>query len=80
VIGLSILSGSHQSLIPDVLRELRSVGVTAPVVVGGIIPDADRPTLLAAGVAAVYTPKDYSISKIMNDIVDIVEQRRQSAP
>jgi (2R)-ethylmalonyl-CoA mutase len=79
VIGLSILSGSHQSLIPDVLRELRSVGVTAPVVVGGIIPDADRPTLLAAGVAAVYTPKDYSISKIMNDIVDIVEQRRQSA-
>jgi (2R)-ethylmalonyl-CoA mutase len=80
VIGLSILSGSHQSLIPDVLRELRSVGVTAPVVVGGIIPDADRPTLLAAGVAAVYTPKDYSISKIMNDIVDIVEQRRQSTP
>ena len=80
MIGLSILSGSHQSLIPDVLRELRSVGVTAPVVVGGIIPDADRPTLLAAGVAAVYTPKDYSISKIMNDIVDIVEQRRQSAP
>jgi (2R)-ethylmalonyl-CoA mutase len=50
------------------------------VVVGGIIPDADRPTLLAAGVAAVYTPKDYSISKIMNDIVDIVEQRRQSTP
>jgi len=78
VIGLSILSGSHQSLIPDVLQELRSVGVTAPVVVGGIIPDADQPVLLAAGVAAVYTPKDYSVARIMNDIVDIVARHRNA--
>ena len=78
VIGLSILSGSHQSLIPDVLQELRRVGVTAPVVVGGIIPDADQPVLLAAGVAAVYTPKDYSVARIMNDIVDIVARHRDA--
>jgi len=76
VIGLSILSGSHQSLIPDVLRELHDVGVTAPVVVGGIIPDADQPDLIAAGVAAVYTPKDYSVGRIMDDIVNIVERHR----
>lgn len=76
VIGLSILSGSHQSLIPDVLRELHEVGVTAPVVVGGIIPDADQPDLIAAGVAAVYTPKDYSVGRIMDDIVNIVERHR----
>ena len=76
VIGLSILSGSHQALVPDVLRELRAVGVTAPVIVGGIIPDDDRVALLAAGVAAVYTPKDYAVARIMSDIVDIVERHR----
>ena len=76
VIGLSILSGSHQALVPDVLRELSAVGVTAPVVVGGIIPDDDRVALLAAGVAAVYTPKDYAVARIMSDIVDIVERHR----
>ena len=76
VIGLSILSGSHQALVPDVLRELKSVGVDVPVVVGGIIPDDDRESLLAAGVAAVYTPKDYAVARIMSDIVDIVERHR----
>ncbi|MEY4601416.1 MAG: putative methylmalonyl-CoA mutase [Actinomycetota bacterium] len=76
VIGLSILSGSHQALVPDVLRELSAVGVTAPVVVGGIIPDDDRVALLAAGVVAVYTPKDYAVARIMSDIVDIVERHR----
>jgi (2R)-ethylmalonyl-CoA mutase len=59
-----------------VLRELHDVGVTAPVVVGGIIPDADQPDLIAAGVAAVYTPKDYSVGRIMDDIVNIVERHR----
>ena len=76
VIGLSILSGSHQALVPDVLRELNAVGVTAPVIVGGIIPDDDRATLLAAGVTAVYTPKDYAVARIMSDIVGIVERHR----
>jgi (2R)-ethylmalonyl-CoA mutase len=76
VVGLSILSGSHQALVPDVIRELSAIGVDVPVVVGGIIPDQDRVLLLAAGVAAVYTPKDYAIAQIMSDIVDIVERHR----
>ena len=76
VVGLSILSGSHQALVPDVIRELSVLGVDVPVVVGGIIPDQDRVLLMAAGVAAVYTPKDYAIAQIMSDIVDIVERHR----
>jgi (2R)-ethylmalonyl-CoA mutase len=76
VVGLSILSGSHQALVPDVIRELNAIGVDVPVVVGGIIPDQDRVLLMAAGVAAVYTPKDYAIAQIMSDIVDIVERHR----
>ena len=75
VVGLSILSGSHQELIPDVLRELEEAGVDVPVVVGGIIPQADEDELLAAGVARVYTPKDFEVSKIMGDIVDLVAER-----
>jgi (2R)-ethylmalonyl-CoA mutase len=76
VIGLSILSGSHQALVPDVLRELNELGVDAPVIVGGIIPDDDRTSLLKTGVTAVYTPKDYAVAQIMSDIVDIVERHR----
>ena len=76
VIGLSILSGSHRALVPDVIHELAAVGVDVPVVVGGIIPDDDRAALLSAGVAAVYTPKDYAVAQIMSDIVDIVERHR----
>ncbi|MFZ9622024.1 MAG: protein meaA [Ilumatobacteraceae bacterium] len=76
VIGLSILSGSHQALVPDVLHELNSLGVDAPVIVGGIIPDDDRTSLLESGVTAVYTPKDYAVAQIMSDIVDIVERHR----
>ena len=79
VIGLSILSGSHLALVPDVLAELRTLDVRVPVVVGGIIPDDDRATLLAGGVAGVYTPKDYAIAQIMSDIVDIVERHRAAA-
>ncbi len=74
VIGLSILSGSHNSLIPDVIEALRGRGVTAPVVVGGIIPEADITALKAAGVAAVYTPKDFDLTKIMADIVSVVAE------
>ena len=79
VIGLSILSGSHLALVPEVLRELTSLSVQVPVVVGGIIPDDDRDALIASGVAAVYTPKDYAISRIMHDIVAIVERHRTAS-
>jgi ethylmalonyl-CoA mutase len=72
VIGLSILSGSHRELIPAVLEALREVGVQAPVVVGGIIPEQDLAALREAGVAAVYTPKDFDINRIMRDIVELV--------
>ena len=68
VVGLSILSGSHMELIPEVVRLLRAEGVTCPVVVGGIIPDDDRVKLTDAGVAAVYTPKDFEVTAIIGDI------------
>ncbi|MGK2948671.1 MAG: protein meaA [Acidimicrobiales bacterium] len=76
VIGLSILSGSHLELVPEVVRLCRERGVDAPVVAGGIIPEADRPRLLAADVAAVYTPKDFELTKIMGEIVDLAIARR----
>jgi (2R)-ethylmalonyl-CoA mutase len=72
VIGLSILSGSHRELIPAVIDALRDAGVQAPVVVGGIIPEQDVAALRDAGVAAVYTPKDFDINRIMRDIVALV--------
>jgi ethylmalonyl-CoA mutase len=72
VIGLSILSGSHRDLIPAVMDALREAGVEAPVVVGGIIPEQDVAGLEQAGVAAVYTPKDFDITRIMRDIVTLV--------
>jgi (2R)-ethylmalonyl-CoA mutase len=72
VIGLSILSGSHRELIPAVIDALREAGVTAPVVVGGIIPDQDVAPLKDAGVACVYTPKDFDLTQIMRDIVELV--------
>ena len=76
VIGLSILSGSHLELVPEVVRLCRERGVTAPVVAGGIIPEDDRPRLLAADVAAVYTPKDFELARIMTEIVDLAVARR----
>jgi ethylmalonyl-CoA mutase len=72
VIGLSILSGSHRELIPAVIEALREAGVEAPVIVGGIVPEQDVEPLRQAGVAAVYTPKDFDISKIMGEIVELV--------
>lgn len=69
-VGLSILSGSHLELIPDVLERMRAAGLDdVPVVVGGIIPAADETALLAQGVAAVFTPKDFGITEIMGRIV-----------
>jgi (2R)-ethylmalonyl-CoA mutase len=73
VIGLSILSGSHRELIPDVIAALD--GADIPVVVGGIIPDADVAELRRAGVAAVYTPKDFELDRIMRDIVALVAEK-----
>ncbi|MEY2778973.1 MAG: putative methylmalonyl-CoA mutase [Actinomycetota bacterium] len=78
VIGLSILSGSHLQLVPDVIAELAAVGVTAPVVLGGIIPESDRDGLLANGVKAIYTPKDFDIARIMRDIAEIAAAYRAS--
>jgi (2R)-ethylmalonyl-CoA mutase len=75
VIGLSILSGSHRELIPAVLDALREAGVSAPVVLGGIIPEQDVAPLKQAGVAAVYTPKDFDLTRIIGDIVELVGER-----
>jgi (2R)-ethylmalonyl-CoA mutase len=75
VIGLSILSGSHLELVPEVVRMLREEGVDAPVVAGGIIPPADAKRLREAGVAGVYTPKDFDINRIMGEIVELVGER-----
>jgi (2R)-ethylmalonyl-CoA mutase len=74
VIGLSILSGSHLELVPEVVRLLREEGVEVPVVVGGIIPAADAKRLREAGVAGVYTPKDFDINRIIAEIAALVEQ------
>ncbi len=72
LVGLSVLSGSHRLLVPETVRLLRANGVDAPVVVGGIIPEADRSELLAAGVARVYTPKDFRLSDIVAELAELV--------
>jgi len=76
IIGLSILSGSHLELVPEVVRLVRAAGVTAPVVAGGIIPEDDRPRLMDQGVAAVYTPKDFELTRIMEDIARLALAHR----
>ena len=77
IVGLSILSGSHRELIPAVLGALREAGVgDTPVVVGGIIPDADAAWLQQAGIAAVYTPKDWDLNQMMRDIISLVGERQ----
>jgi (2R)-ethylmalonyl-CoA mutase len=76
VVGLSILSGSHLPLVKDVIARLKQAGIDdVPVVVGGIIPPEDAEELEQAGVAAVYTPKDFELNRIMFDLVRIVESR-----
>jgi (2R)-ethylmalonyl-CoA mutase len=79
VVGLSILSGSHLELIPETVRLLEENGVDAPVVVGGIIPRADAERLREAGVAGVYTPKDFDVNRIMSEIVELVCSRAEAA-
>jgi ethylmalonyl-CoA mutase len=79
VIGLSILSGSHLELVPEVVRLVRAGGAEAPIVVGGIIPDQDRKALVDAGVAAVYTPKDFEVGRLMAAIAELgIAHRSQS--
>jgi (2R)-ethylmalonyl-CoA mutase len=74
-VGLSILSGSHMELVPDVLDGLRAAGLAdVPVVVGGIIPESDGRRLIELGVAAVYTPKDFGLTEIMAGIVQVIRQ------
>jgi len=81
LVGLSILSGSHMELVPDVLRGLRDNGAgDVPVVVGGIIPEADGAALRAAGVAAVFTPKDFGLNDIMGRFVTIIRGSRGMEP
>ena len=74
MVGLSILSGSHVPLVREVMEKLRSEGLNVPVVVGGIIPPEDEALLKKSGVAAVFTPKDYEVNRILTDLVKIVEQ------
>jgi (2R)-ethylmalonyl-CoA mutase len=75
LIGLSILSGSHLALVPEVVERLRKAGLgDVPVVAGGIIPEADAERLRAEGVAAVYTPKDFELDNIMSDLIDLVDR------
>jgi (2R)-ethylmalonyl-CoA mutase len=77
-IGLSILSGSHMELVPQTLTGLREAGVDAPVVVGGIIPAEDQDQLLAAGVAAIFTPKDFQLVEIVEAMAQLaLDHRRQ---
>lgn len=74
VVGLSILSGSHVPLVEDVVARMRAQGLGhIPVIIGGIIPKEDEETLRAAGVAAIYTPKDFDLTAIMSDVVDLVD-------
>jgi ethylmalonyl-CoA mutase len=80
VVGLSVLSGSHVALVGDVLSRLKAVGLgDLPVVVGGIIPPDDAAMLVEAGVARVYTPKDFDLNAIMADIVDLVDRAGREA-
>jgi ethylmalonyl-CoA mutase len=74
IVGLSVLSGSHLGAVPAVLDGLRDAGVSVPVVVGGIIPAEDAETLRVAGVARVFTPKDFGLTAIVDELVTVVRE------
>jgi ethylmalonyl-CoA mutase len=77
VVGLSVLSGSHLSVVPEVVDGLRAAGLhDVAVVVGGIVPDADASRLRAAGVARVFTPRDFEITDVLGQVVDAVVEAR----
>ncbi len=72
-VGLSILSGSHMVLVPEVVEGLRQAGMgDVPVIVGGIVPESDMRRLTGQGVAAVFTPKDFGLTEIIGEIVDVI--------
>ena len=79
VVGLSVLSGSHLPLVEDVVDRMKKAGLDVPVIVGGIIPPEDAVELEKAGVAAVYTPKDFELNRIMSDVVRIVERAKSAS-
>jgi (2R)-ethylmalonyl-CoA mutase len=75
LVGLSILSGSHLTVVPKIIEIMKDKGCgNTPIIVGGIIPNKDHKTLKDSGVRAVYTPKDYSLNKIMEDFAKIISQ------
>jgi len=80
VVGLSILSGSHMSLMEDLMTRMREAGLgDVPVIVGGIIPEEDARRLRQLGVSRVYTPKDFELNTIMMDIVALADTRAVAA-
>ena len=80
VVGLSILSGSHLPLVREVMDRMRAAGLgDVPVIVGGIIPEEDADLLRSIGVAAVYTPKDFELNRIMMDIVGLCRSQTEAA-
>ena len=77
LVGISILSGSHMELVPDVIDGLKAQGAgDIPVIVGGIIPESDAAKLRELGVAAVFTPKDFGLNEIMGRFLDIIRDNR----
>jgi ethylmalonyl-CoA mutase len=76
VVGISILSGSHLELVPEIVDRLHAAGLDIPVTVGGIIPPEDAEVLKGKGVASVYTPKDFELGQIMDDLLDLAESHR----
>src|SRR5699024_1870094 len=77
LVGVSILSGSHMELVPDIIEGLRAQGAEdIPVIVGGIIPEADAERLREMGVAAVFTPKDFGLNEIMGRLLDVIREAR----
>jgi len=79
VIGLSVLSGSHLPLVADVVARMKEAGMKLPLIVGGIIPPQDAAAMEKSGVAAVYTPKDFELNRIMSDVVRIVERANSAS-
>jgi (2R)-ethylmalonyl-CoA mutase len=80
LVGLSVLSGSHLRLVDEVVRRMREAGIgEVPVVVGGIVPEEDAAKLRASGVARVYTPKDYDVTRIIGELVELIEASRSHA-
>jgi (2R)-ethylmalonyl-CoA mutase len=74
LVGLSVLSGSHLAAVPAVLDGLHAAGAAVPVVVGGIIPEGDAEQLRAAGVARVFTPRDFALTEIVDELVTVVRE------